>query len=485
MAKISNKIHSVKYNFVMNFILTASNFIFPLITFPYVTRILQAANYGKVNFAASVANYFMMVASLGIPTYGIRACAQVRDDKEELSKTFQELLLINTIVTALVVVSYIVCIFTIPRFAQDKILFLINGINIALNMLGVNWLYQGLEQYDYITIRSIAFKAIALVLMFALVHGAEDYILYAAITVFAAVGSNIFNIVRARRIVNFCPVGSLRSLDLRRHLKPIFILFAQSVTISIYTNLDTVMLGFMKNDTAVGLYNVAIKFKGLLVSLVASLGNVLLPRMSYFVKKEMKEKFIEYMLLALNFACLLAIPICIYFFAYSKEIILLFAGSGYLGAIVAMQYTTLAVFPNGISGVLGTQVLTSLSKEKYVLYSVIIGAVSDFILNIVLIPKWDAAGAAFATMIAEYLVMLTQIIFTRNLLKGIVSKLGFFKYLGLGIVAYLPCYFINKFFVDYLFLKLLVTCIIYFGIYLLLLSATRDQIVLRVIRRKH
>lgn len=152
--------HSVKYNFIMNFILTASNFIFPLITFPYVSRILLASGNGRVNFAASVANYFMMVASLGIPTYGIKACAKVRDDKDALSKTVQEILIINLVSTVLVTLTYLICIFTVPKFVQDKTLYLIEGVNIVLNMFGVNWLYQGLEQYDYITARSVIFKFI-------------------------------------------------------------------------------------------------------------------------------------------------------------------------------------------------------------------------------------------------------------------------------------------------------------------------------------
>ena len=183
----------------MNFILTATQFIFPLITFPYVSRILQAAGNGRVTFAASAANYFMMVASLGIPTYGIRACARVRDDKDKLTKTVQELFIINAVVTALVTIAYIVSICAIPRFLEDKTLFYINGINIVLNMFGMNWVYQALEQYDYITFRSIAFKLISIVLMFLLVHQQSDYVVYGAITVFAAVGSYVLNFIRIRK----------------------------------------------------------------------------------------------------------------------------------------------------------------------------------------------------------------------------------------------------------------------------------------------
>ena len=155
------KIHSVRYNFIMNFILTASQFIFPLITFPYVSRVLQAAGNGKLSFVASVSNYFIMIASLGIPTYGIRACAKVRDDKNNLSKTVQEIYLINLIMTVLATAIYIICIFSVSKFQADKNLFLIYGLNIVLNMFGMNWLFQALEQYDYITFRSIAFKVIS------------------------------------------------------------------------------------------------------------------------------------------------------------------------------------------------------------------------------------------------------------------------------------------------------------------------------------
>ena len=258
MKDLKEKNHSIRYNFIMNFILTASQFIFPLITFPYVSRVLTAAGNGKVSFVSSVASYFLMIASLGIPTYGIRACAQVRDDRKKLSKTVQEIFLINLVVTILVVITYVICIFTIPRFYEDKTLFLIYGINILLNMFGMNWLFQALEKYDYITIRSMIFKIISVVLMFLLVHQKEDYVIYGAISVFAAVGSNILNFTRIHKFVEFKWSGNY---GIKKHIKPILVLFAQSLAVSIYTNLDTVMLGFMKTDVDVGYYNAAVKVK--------------------------------------------------------------------------------------------------------------------------------------------------------------------------------------------------------------------------------
>ena len=150
------KIHSVKFNFIMNMILTASSIIFPLITFPYVTRVLLTVGTGKIAFASSTATYFTMFASLGIPTYGIRACAKIRDDKEKLSKTVQELLIINSVTMLLSCTVFVISIFAVPQFAAEKELFFINGIGIVLNVYSMSWLYNALEQYSYITVCNIA-----------------------------------------------------------------------------------------------------------------------------------------------------------------------------------------------------------------------------------------------------------------------------------------------------------------------------------------
>lgn len=475
----NNKIHSVKYNFIMNFILTSSQFIFPLITFPYVSRVLLAAGNGKISFAASVANYFMMVASLGVPTYGVRACAQVRDDKKKLSKTVQEIFTINFIMTVLVSITYFICIFTVPKFQAEQGLFLINGLSIVLNLFGMNWVYQALEQYDYITFRSLFFKIVSIVLMFLLVHEQGDYIKYAAITVLAGVGSNILNFIRLHRFIEFRWEGNY---NLKRHLKPILILFAQSLAVSIYTNLDTVMLGFLKTDQDVGYYNAAVKIKSILLSLVTSLGNVLLPRMSYYAKQNLKKEFSETMLKALNFTVLLSVPLVIYFGIFSKEAIAFLAGDGYIGAVMAMQIITVAVIPNGLTGVLGVQVLTALEKEKYVLYSVIVGAAIDFILNLSFIPQYGAAGAALATMIAEFLVLLVQLLVTKNLLRELRGGFRIQYYLILSILCGVISYMVKLSGLKTVFGELLVSATLFFGIYGIGLFITNDPIVLEVLK---
>ena len=191
--KEMGKQKSLKLNFVMNAILTMSQFVFPLITFPYVSRILLPIGTGKVSFATSIVSYFTLFAQLGIPTYGIRARAKVRDNREELSKMVQELFIINLVMSALAYVVYFAAICYVPRFRQDKDLFLIVGLTIFFNAIGMEWLYKALEQYTYITVRSIIFKFIAIVAMFLMVHEQSDYVIYGGISILASSASNIFN----------------------------------------------------------------------------------------------------------------------------------------------------------------------------------------------------------------------------------------------------------------------------------------------------
>ena len=186
---------SLKLNVIMNMILTMSSFIFPLITFPYVSRILLPEGTGKVSFATSLISYFSMFAQLGIPMYGIRACAKVRDNRQELTRTAQELLIINLIMSVISYVVLFIAIAFVPRLQSEKTLYVIVSFTIILTSIGMEWLYKALEQYTYITIRSVIFKFIALIAMFLLIHKKSDYVIYGGISILAASASNIFNFI--------------------------------------------------------------------------------------------------------------------------------------------------------------------------------------------------------------------------------------------------------------------------------------------------
>ena len=209
---------SLKQNFIMNAILTVSSFIFPLVTFPYVSRILQPIGIGKVSFASSLISYFSMFAQLGIPTYGIRACAVVQDDREELTRTAHELLVINLIMTVISYGGFALALLFIPRLQEEKTLYMIISLSILFTSIGMEWFYKALEQYTYITVRSIIFKMIALSAMFLMVHRQSDYITYGGITIFAASASNILNFINIHKYMDIRFVGGY---CFRRHVKPV------------------------------------------------------------------------------------------------------------------------------------------------------------------------------------------------------------------------------------------------------------------------
>lgn len=468
------KIRSVKFNFIMNFILTATNFIFPLITFPYVSRVIFADGTGKIAFASSVAGYFMMIASLGIPTYGIRACAKVRDDKEKLSKTTQELLIIHAITTTLTLIAFLIAIFTIDKLEQEKNLMLVNACSILLNVFGANWLYSALEQYSYITMRSIVFKIVSIILMFMFVRDRNDYIIYGCIAVFASVGSNILNFINLRKYISF---HKFENYEFRKHLKPIMVFFAQSVAISIYTNLDTVMLGFMTNDFEVGYYNAAIKIKNILVSLVTSLGTVLLPRLSYYIQNDMKNEFSKLIKKSFEFVFLISLPLTIYFIIFSKESLLFLSGESFIGATLAMQMIIPTLFFIGLSSVTGFQILTPTGKEKYVVISVTIGAVIDLIANAIFIPILGAAGASLGTLLTEIGVLLVQLYYLRNMLAEILKEVQIGKIIMCNFISMIVVILAKNIVFSSVFLQLLFTATIFFGVYGILLIITKEPLI--------
>lgn len=473
---MENKEKSLKKNFCMNAILTMSQFIFPLITFPYVSRILLAEGTGKVSFATSIISYFAMFAQLGIPTYGIRACAQVRNDKKKLSKTAQEIFIINIIMSILAYIVFFIALCNVPRLKDEKTLLIIVSATIFFNAIGMEWLYKALEQYTYITIRSVIFKFIALIAMFLLIHQQSDYIIYGAISIFASSASNIFNFFNVHKYISLRPVGEY---NFKQHLKAVSVFFALSCAATIYVNLDTVMVGFMKTNVDVGYYNAAVKIKTILVSIVTSLGTVLLPRASYYVEHGLKEDFYRITKKAINFVFLVATPLMLYFMFFAKEGIFFLSGNTYGGAIVPMQIIMPTLFFIGLTNIMGMQILVPLGKENIVLYSEIVGAVVDLAINYILIPKYASAGAAIGTLVAEIAVWIVQYIYLRKQIKDAYKNVRYgilILALFLGSIASL---WVKKVFSGS-FIVLLNSAILFFGVYFIVLTIAKEPLIYQI-----
>ena len=467
------KMQSIKFNFVMNALLSLSSVLFPLISFPYVSRVLMPGGIGKVSFVTSVVSYFSMVAMLGVPVYGIRACAAVRDDKEKLSARVQEIFIINTVMGLLAYAALFITVWKIPLFSQYKSLFVVLSFTIGLNVIGVEWLYKALEQYSYITARSLLFKAVSLVLMFIFIRDESDYLIYGAITVFSSAGYYVLNFIKLRKYIILKPIGHY---NFRQHYKMIVVFFAMTAATMIYTNLDTVMLRIMRDDIQVGYYNSAVKIKSVLVGIVTSLGTVLMPRVSYYISKGMEAAFKSVTQKALNFVFIIALPLTLYFMLLADHSIYLLSGNAYSKSIIPMVIIMPTVLLIGLSNILGIQILVPMKKELVVLYSECIGAVVDLIINWILIPRYAAAGAAIGTLVAEFAVLIVQYIALRRMLNPMLRNIQFFKLFVANVLAMIVTILTRNFF-ESDFITLFMTSVLYFGIYFIALILLKEQFV--------
>lgn len=425
------KQRSLKVNAVLNIIYKLSSIVFPLIVYPYVSRVLLADNMGKVSFFTALTNYAMMIGSLGVSTYGVRATAKVRDDKRELSITVKELMRLNLNVTSIVLLVLIGTVPFVVRFQQNWPLLLISCIQIAVAPFSMEWLYNGLEQYDYITRRAITIKLISLVLIFTFVHKRSDYVIYAGIMAFGYVGNYIWNYAHSRRFIDY---SVKTEWNIKRHLKPTILLFASILAINIYTNVDTIMLGFINGDRAVGLYDVAVKAKLVLLQLINAISMVLFPRLSYYLANDDVNSYNKILKKSISIIMCLAVPMCLFFIIGAKDVVLVLGGSDYVDATLGMQILMPILVISGFSNITGNQMLLPHGKDSSYMKAVTCGAVVDIILNLVFMPKFSLYGAAAATLVAEIVQMSIQTYEAKEYIKG---NFNFAEVIRIAIAAFL------------------------------------------------
>ena len=455
---------SISKNYFYNTLLKVLNIIFPMITFPYIARVLSASGVGKVHFSLSVIAYFILISRVGIPMYGIRECAKYKDNKNKLSKAVQEILLINLISLILSMFVFYLLVFYSGRLSSYKNILLILSINVISTSLGIEWFYQAIEEYKYITIRNIIVKLLSLILIFLFINDKSDVNIYAIILVISLTGGYLYNFFHAQVYVNLFKKYS--SYNIKRHLKPILMLFAMSISISIYVNLDKVMLGLLTNDTAVGYYTAANKMIKVIVALITSLSTVLLPRMSYYIENNLTKKIDNLINKSLNFILIIALPAVVGVFMLAKQIILIFTGTGYTEAILTIKLLAPLILVIGLSNLLGVQILISHGKERLTLISTVIGALINFILNLILIPKYQHNGAAVATLIAEVAVASTQVYFAYSYLKGKINYKSLIDYCIGTFLIILTCISINYLINNIIVVTILsvgLSSLVYFG----------------------
>lgn len=460
------KVSSLRKNAFLNIVYKLSSILFPLITYPYVSRILLADNLGRVSFFTSLTNYMLMIGSLGISTYGIRIVAKTRNNKRELSVVVKELLIINLVVTFIASLFLIASIIFVEKFQKNLLLMFISLCQILIAPLGMEWLYGGLEQYEYIAKRSITMKIISIIFIFLFVHEKEDYIIYAAILMLGYIGNYICNFVYSKKFIDY---SIKQKWKLKRHLKAVLILFASILAINIYTNVDTLMLGFIKGDRAVGLYDVACKGKLVLLSLINAISTVLFPRLSYYLAEKDIVSYNKVLKKSISVIMGIAIPLSIFFVIEAKDVVIFLGGNAYEDATLCMQILMPILIISGFSNITGNQILLPHGKDISYMRAVMTGAIVDIILNLFFMPRYSLYGAAFATLMAEIVQMLLQLWQARVYLKDNVDFVELLKIIFACIISTIVIYNLKCTTKFSLIIGLGIYFIIYMIIYLFML----------------
>lgn len=465
-------------NYAFNLIKTLSSLFFPVITFTYSARILGVEGVGKVNFAKSVITYFSMTALLGMNYYGTREAAKLRDDKRQLSKYVHEMLLINGCTTIMAYLILFISMQTVPKLYDYKSLLIINSFAIALQGMGMEWLYQALEEYKYIAMRSVLFQVISLILMFLFVRRSEDIMIYAFIYMMATSGAYILNFINVRKCIECKWYGNY---ELKKHIRPLLWLFAMAVSIELYTVLDTTMLGFLQGDEAVGKYVAAVKVNKLTNTVITSVGVILIPRLSYYVGNGEIEKLKTLINKTYNFVFILSIPAAIGLFSLSDSIIRLFSGREFLSAGYTMRLMVPIVLFIPFSIVTNQQTFVPMGKESLILISTSLGAITNFIFNLLLIPRYSENGAAAATVMAEIIVAMVCYLNARHYFNMSVVFGKFYQYWIASIPILIIAKLVEMFSINYIIEMIITVCLSSVS-YLFILFILRNNYLLEIFK---
>lgn len=427
---------SVKVNYILNLINTGTQMLFPLITFPYVCRVIEADGIGQINFFQSIISYISLFTCLGIPMYAIREIARDRSDVVQMNRTAMEILLLHSMLTLVGYAIVAILCLTVPQIQVNIPLFLILSLTIFFTAIGCEWFYQGIEDFKYITIRGLIIKTISVVLLFIFVKSKTDLLYYGCYTVFGVLGGNIFNFFRLRKYIHRENI-IFSELHIKRHIKPVLKVFSFSVVTSIYLQLNTVLLGFLKNALAVGYFAAATKVMQMLLTMSVCLGSVMMPRASHLIAENKEAEFNRLIQKSYDFTLAIALPMTIGLIFCAPSLITALCGVKFEHSILPSQIIAPIILMVAISNVFGIQVLFPKGKINIVTLCCGIGAVADLILNLCLIPLFSYIGTSIAYLGAEVATTVSMYFIGRRYIPIIYFKKSHLTYaLGCVVMAF-------------------------------------------------
>lgn len=468
---------SITKNYIYNLIYQVVVLILPLITAPYISRVLGAENIGIYSYTISIVTYFILFGSLGIAIYGQREIAYLQGKPGEYSKTFWEIVILRFITIS---ISMIIFYFTFVQNGEYAVYYRILLLELFATCLDISWFFQGLEEFKKTVVRNIIVKIISIVCIFTFVKTSNDlfkyFIIYVGSTIIGNVSLWLYLPRYLKRI-------DAKRLNVFRHLKATFVLFIPQIAVQIYTVLDKVMIGTIIVDKSeVGFYEQSQKIIKMLLTIVTSLGTVMVPRMANTFINGDNKKIQEYLKRSFNYVFFISIPMIFGVIAIADNFVPLFFGEGYEKVIILMSVISPILLIIGLSNVIGTQYLLPTKRQKEYTISVIIGAIVNFCINMILIKKYGALGASIGTVLAEIVVTITQFIFVRkdiNLIR--IIKLSF-KYILAGFFMFIICLLIKEVIKNSL-ICIIVQVISGIIVYVICLILLKDKFVLNIINK--
>lgn len=402
---------SLKSNIIFNTLRTGLNIIFPLVTFPYISRVLDADGVGKYDFSKSIISYFILLAGLGISQYAIREGAAIRNDNNKLTQFSNQMFTINLISTGVSYLLLFSTLFFFDFFEDYKTLILIFSIQIISVTLSIEWLYTILEDFKFITIRSFIVQLISLILMFIFVKGQNDYIIYAWITTLSLVGAYVFNFIYIQKKIK---LRITANIQLKKHLKPILILFSNTIASTIYLSSDITLIGIISGDYYVGIYSVAVKIYTIVKSLTNAALSSAIPRLSNYYNQGEISKYND-LLNSLFWSMLtLIMPSIVGILVLSKEIVLIIAGDSFLRSSVSLSILSIGLLFSIIAAFLIHGVLLIQRNEKIILKATSIAAVFNIVANLLTVPYFNEVGSAVSTVFAELIIVIIAYRYGKN-----------------------------------------------------------------------
>lgn len=436
----------LKRNFVWNSLLVISGYLFPLLTFPYITRVLGAENLGMANFAMSVVDYAILFSSLGLATIGYRYIPQCNDDKEKRNDVFSHLVTIHILMTLAILVVYTLCIFFIPKLSADKPLYFFGATKVIFNVFLVEWLFQGMQDFRYITLRTILVRTLYVIGVFVFVRNKNDYDIYFYLTIAQVVINAIINWKYTKKYVSF----RFKIKGCGEYLFPVFSMGVNRILLSFYVTFNVLYLGFVCGNASVGYFTTATKLYGIFLSFLSAYNGVVVPYLNNLFGRHEMEQFTKMVNYSFSIIGFLSIPIVIVCVMLAPEIIRIMAGEGYEAAILPFRIVIFQVFFIGIAQILENQILLSLKKFKEVLICTSICIFLSLIILFSFTPKYGEVAAAYAVAIPHVLEVILLYYYTRQSLDVSFPYADYFYHIIVCIPIIVFCMLLKNMFNNYL-----------------------------------